>query len=142
MPDRPSKDNVINLDALRPSVERRKVRRGDRRHEPRYVCQERLFVQVQDCPPAPDLIGRTLPGWTVDISAHGLKFICEVALPQGAQLQLWVEIVGVPGKFHLSGEVRWSQIADVGRHAVGLRIDAAVAGTDASDWRRLFGVKR
>ena len=140
MPKHPTRCNIISIDMLRPSVERHKLRRGDRRREPRYICQERLFVQVRDCTARPDLIGRTLPGWTVDISAHGLKLLCSDALPEGARVDLWVEISGVPGKFYLSAVVRWSGLAESGKHAVGLRIDGQGAGTDAPAWGRLFGI--
>lgn len=129
--------NVYSLDALRPTLERRRKRSGDRRREPRFICRERMFVQVVLCPEQPELVGRTLTGRVVDVAASGLGFHTELRLPPGALVDIWVDLSSRPGKFFLSGTVRWTRPADPSAHATGVELEEGPA-TDIDAWRALM----
>ncbi len=130
-------DNVISLEDLRPSSDRRSQRSIERRHEPRYVCQERLFVQVVACPEQPDLVGRTESGYAMEMSAMGIHFCCERLLPVGTLVDLWIDIASRPGKFFLSGEVRWNGSVEGSMHSAGVELEDSPA-TDVDAWRTLL----
>ncbi|TVS17680.1 MAG: hypothetical protein EA417_06095 [Gammaproteobacteria bacterium] len=130
-------NNVFSLDDLRPVSDNRRQRSVERRHEPRYVCQERLFVQIVACPDQPDLVGRTESGQAVEISAMGIHFCCERLFPVGTLVDIWVDIASRPGKFFLSGEVRWNGSLDGMKHSAGVELEDGPA-TDVDAWRALF----
>lgn len=129
--------NVFSLDALRPVLERRSRRTDDRRQEARYICRERLFVQVVASARQPELVGRTEAGTVANVSASGLHFHCELALPVDTLVDIWVDISSRPGKFFLSGKVRWSDSHATGSHAIGVELEDGPA-TDIAAWRALM----
>jgi len=129
--------NVFSLDALRPVLERRSRRTEDRRRESRFICRERLFVQVVLCPEQPTLVGRTEAGRVVDVSAAGIHFYCELALPVETLVDIWVDVSSRPGKFFLSGKVRWSDASTTASHGIGVQLEEGPA-TDISAWRALM----
>lgn len=129
--------NVFSLDALRPVLERRSRRTDDRRRESRYICRERLFVQVVLCPEHPELVGRTVAGSVADVSASGIRFYCALALPVDTLVDVWVDIASRPGKFFLSGKVRWCDSSATRSHGIGVELEDGPA-TDAKAWRALM----
>ncbi|MCC5885330.1 MAG: PilZ domain-containing protein [Gammaproteobacteria bacterium] len=129
--------NVFSLDALRPVLERRSRRTDDRRREARYICRERLFVQVVLCAEHPELVGRTEAGSVVDVSASGIHFHCALPLPVGTLVDIWVDISSRPGKFFLSGKVRWSESSATGSQGIGVELEEGPA-TDINAWRALM----
>jgi hypothetical protein len=108
----------------------------DRRREPRFACREKLFVQVILCGSEPALVGRTFSAYTADVSANGISFQCGQDLPPDALVDLWVDMSSRPGKFFLSGRVRWSRDAQ-GQCLVGVELDSGSA-TDIDSWRALM----
>lgn len=129
--------NLFSLDALRPVLERRSRPSEDRRRESRFICRERLFVQVVLCPEQPALVGRTEAGRVVDVSASGIHFYCELGLPVDTLVDIWVDISSRPGKFFLSGKVRWSDASATASHGIGVEFEEGPA-TDISAWRALM----
>lgn len=129
--------NIFSLDALRPVLERRSRHTDDRRRESRFICRERLFVQVVLCPEQPALVGRTEAGRVVDVSARGIHFHCDLALPVDTLVDIWVDISSRPGKFFLSGKVRWSDEGVAGSRGIGVQLEEGPA-TDISAWRALM----
>ncbi|MCC5872125.1 MAG: PilZ domain-containing protein [Gammaproteobacteria bacterium] len=125
------------MDPLRPVLERRSRPTSDRRKEPRFICRERLLAQVVLCPEQPQLVGRTEAGRVMDISASGIHFYCTVALPVDSLVDLWVDISSRPGKFFLSGKVRWSQASATASHGIGVELEEGPA-TDISAWRAML----
>ena len=110
----------------------------DQRLHPRMDSDDRLFTQVVLSGDAPDLIGTTLSCTAVNLSVGGIQFRTDHAVPSGSLLDLWVDVASRPGKFFLSGEVRWSRPThdDVdGDHwFVGVQLKSGAA-TDIIDWR-------
>ena len=129
--------NVFSLDALRPVLDRRSRPTEDRRREHRFICRERLFVQVVLCPEQPELVGRTEAGQVVDVSASGIQFFCALSLPVGTLVDIWVNISSRPGKFFLSGKVRWSDCSAAASHGIGVELEEGPA-TDINAWRALI----
>lgn len=107
----------------------------EKRHRGRKAMHESLFVQVTESPSA-DLTGATLSCHAIQTSASGLGIYVDRPIAPGSHLDLWVSISNQPGKFFLSGTVRWQQPDDEGCQ-VGVELHASAA-TDIYAWRQLF----
>ena len=105
----------------------------DNRSEAREISGERLFVQITQASDK-ELIGKTMACQTVDASAHGMKLLAEGFIPVGCLLDLWVDDKSRPGKFFLSGDVRWTQKAGRASAIVGVRLQDGLA-TDIEGWK-------
>jgi Tfp pilus assembly protein PilZ len=134
-------DNVIQLQPVRNRLRRpgRTTRaRDDKRMHPRIESDDRLFVQVVLSAADPDLVGTTLSCKAVNLSVGGIQFRADSAIPNGALLDLWVDIRSRPGKFFLAGEVRWSRPLNDAQAEDGFLIGVQLksgAATDILDWR-------
>jgi hypothetical protein len=105
---------------------------------PRIESDDRLFVQVVLSAADPDLVGTTLSCKAVNLSVGGIQFRADSAIPNGALLDLWVDIRSRPGKFFLAGEVRWSRPLNDAQAEDGFLIGVQLksgAATDILDWR-------
>ena len=107
----------------------------DQRLEPRELSAERLFVQITQSADR-ELIGKTMACKAVDASAHGLKFIADDFIPVGCSLDLWIDDKTRPGKYFLSGDVRWTQKAGRAATVVGVRLQEGLA-TDIESWKEI-----
>ena len=134
-------DNVIQLQPARNRLRRpsRTTRaRDDKRMHPRIESDDRLFVQVVLSAADPDLVGTTLSCKAVNLSVGGIQFRADSTIPNGALLDLWVDIRSRPGKFFLAGEVRWSRALNDTQTEDGFLIGVQLksgAATDILDWR-------
>jgi hypothetical protein len=109
---------------------------AERRVNRRRSRDERLLVQVVSAVGAPELAGATLPSRTCDVSSGGLGLWLGQQLAVGVRLELWVNVSGMPGKFFLCGEVRWSRaVAPDYLHGIEL---VPVPGDDLARWQRCF----
>jgi Tfp pilus assembly protein PilZ len=95
----------------------------ERRQHVRQPRDERVVVQIVAS------TGDTLPPGTVvrcstkDVSSQGIRIQLEQQLPEGFQLELWIEISNHPSKFFLAGEVKWCEELDEGkRYLVGVEL--------------------
>ena len=121
--------------ALARRVGRRQPRRSnDARRAQRFERNDRMFVQVILSVEEPGLVGSTLSSNAVNISSGGLQFRVPSALPVGALLDVWIDVNSRPGKFFLSGEVRWCRPNEDGSSSVGLELRQGIA-TDFEEWR-------
>ena len=131
---RTSMDNVIEL--KRPRTRSRSI---DKRVRPRLDSDDRLFAQVVLSAEDPSMVGLTLACKAVNFSLGGLQFTCSESLPPGTLLDLWIDASSRPGKFFLSGEVRWARFhggnsgGDSG-WSIGVQLRASAA-TDYQLWR-------
>ncbi len=107
----------------------------DNRTEIRVSSGERLFVQITQSSEK-DLIGKTMACKAVDASAHGIKFLVEDFIPVGCLLDLWVDDLARPGKFFLSGDVRWTHKTGRVSTMVGVRLQNGLA-TDIESWKEV-----
>ena len=134
-----SDSNVIELDSARQRVQAAKAERqhDDKRMHPRLQSNDRLFAQVVLCAERPELVGRTLSCRAINLSVGGIQFRTDHPVPAGSLLDLWVDVANRPGKFFLSGEVRWSRPTkgdDQDEHFIGVQLKSGAA-TDFLDWR-------
>lgn len=106
------------------------------RKENRKSTTERLFLQVVECPADPELVGTTLSCRSVDVSCGGLRIESNSYIPEGCQLDLWVDNSARPGKFFLTSHVRWLRTVD-GQYEIGVALHNGSA-TDIEDWRQLL----
>lgn len=126
---------VFRLDAFRPENTLLDAAAEDRARD---VCREKLFVQVILCDRAPDLVGRTFSCRTTRASGEYVEFLTERSLPIGALVDLWVDVAARPGKFFLSGRVRWTCPDDDGGARIGIELQDGAA-TDYDAWCDLHG---
>ncbi len=133
---------IVNLSDLR----RARARNGgdkteskgpEQRREYRRISRDRLFLQVIDSDNR-DLIGTTISGHALDVSANGLRMQSDVQVPVGSKLDLWVDISSRPGKFFLTSEVRWNSEETLGEFHLGVQLIEGPA-TDIEEWRNLHG---
>ena len=128
--------NIVSLQKARSShMLESTANPQDKRVEARAITGERLFVQITQAEDK-TLIGRTMPCKAVDASAHGIKFLADDFVPVGCLLDLWVDDESRPGKFFLSGDVRWAQKAGKLSTMVGVRLQEGLA-TDFESWKDL-----
>lgn len=95
----------------------------DRRQHARQARDERVVVQIVSS------TRDTLPPGTVvrcstkDVSPQGLRILLDQKVPEGFQLELWVEISNHPSKFYLAGEVKWCrEVEESERYLVGVEL--------------------
>jgi Tfp pilus assembly protein PilZ len=129
-------DNIINFNTVR----YRARPASDKRMHPRMESHDRLFTQIVLSADSPDAVGNTLSCHAINLSVGGIQFRSYAPVPAGTLLDLWVDVSNRPGKFFLSGEVRWSrptgEIDDQGREQwfIGVQLKSGAA-TDIIDWR-------
>ena len=108
---------------------------SEQRTEPRVTKSDRLFVQITQTADK-GMIGKTSACKVLDTSAHGFRFITSEHIPAGSLLDLWVDDSSRPGKFFLSGDVRWSRTVGTASTMVGVRLQEGLA-TDIADWQEM-----
>ena len=86
----------------------------------------------------------TLPPGTVvrcstrDISPNGLRIQLDRPLSKGSQLELSVEVLGLPGIYFLAGEVKWCKVLDeIKQNLVGVELRERQSD-DLKLWRGLI----
>lgn len=110
------------------------------RKNPRYRRDEKLFAQITASIFQPENEGSTLAGKTLDISRRGMRISTHDSIPVGCMVDLWVNMVGMRGKFYLNSEVKWSRIDDRVGYVMGVELREGV-GSDIGNWERLFAKK-
>ena len=110
---------------------------SDRRTDLRGAREERLFVKVIACPENADLEGTTIGCTTQDVSSSGIQLSVSQVIPSATTLELWVEVKGLPGKFMLSGDVRWCR-EDGDKYSCGIELRDGEGPSDLADWQDLF----
>lgn len=129
-------NNIIQFNRARV----RHMSHNDKRLHPRLESDDRLFTQVVLAAEKPELVGTTLSCRAVNMSVGGIQFRTNQSVPVGTLLDLWVDVASRPGKFFLSGEVRWSRPTEevdengTPMHFIGVQLKAGAA-TDIIDWR-------
>ena len=111
----------------------------DRRQHTRQPRDERVVVQIVSS------TRDTLPPGTVvrcstkDVSAQGLRIQLDQHLPEGFELELWVEVSNHPTKFYLAGEVKWCEVLDEAkRYLVGVELKEGET-EDFKLWQEVLG---
>ena len=110
----------------------------DRRQHARLPRDERVVVQIisstrDTLPP-----GTVVRCATKDVSSRGLRIQLDQKVPEGFQLELWVEISNHPTKFYLAGEVKWCQEVEEGkRYLLGIELNEGKT-EDLAVWQELL----
>ncbi len=88
----------------------------------------------------PSLLGKSLYGSTIDVSASGLKLSLQNELPVGSTIDVVITLKGNPRQYFLSGKVRWCKKADDGaNYHVGIALqDLINTDTDYKAWREVL----
>jgi Tfp pilus assembly protein PilZ len=110
----------------------------ERRQHNRQPRDERVVVQIVSS------TRDTLPPGTVvrcstkDVSAQGLRIQLDQRVPEGFQVELWIEISKHPTKFYLAGEVKWCREVEEGkRYLVGVKLSEGKT-EDLELWRKVL----
>ena len=129
-------DNVIEFNKAR--FKTRPA--SDKRMHPRTQSDDRLFTQIVLSADEPEAVGTTLSCTAVNLSVGGIQFRTDTPVTPGTLMDLWVDVRTRPGKFFLSGEVRWSrptgETDTAGKELwfIGVQLKSGAA-TDIVDWR-------
>lgn len=111
-------------------------RRADKRVE--HKASKLKIVFTSD---TPGLLGKTLAGSTVDISASGLKITLNTAVPVDSTMDVRIVLDGDSTEYFLSSKVRWCNKSDENdnTYQVGLALqDLFNTDTDYNSWRAAF----
>ena len=111
-----------------------KNRRADERHETHEALSLTIIFTSQN----PGLLGRTIRGSTIDISASGLRITLGTALPPDSTIDMSIALKDDPDKFFLSGKVRWCRdTEEEGVYQIGIALqDLINTETDYKRWRK------
>ncbi len=108
-------------------------RRGAKRHQ----AQEALNLKIVFSSENPGLLGRTISGSTVDISASGLRIEMKQKIKMDSVLDVWVTLKDNHKKYFLTGNVRWCSEANAdGIYQIGVVLrERSDTVTDLDGWR-------
>ena len=112
----------------------------ERRVDERYERSEQLSLKIVFSSENPGLLGKTIDGKTVDISASGLRISLNYPIKIDSVLDIWVTLKDQNKKFFLTGNVRWCSETEVGGiYMIGLVLrERSDTITDFTDWKKLF----
>lgn len=108
----------------------------ERRIGVRHLRNEVVHVEIVSASHDQLDMGEVVSCATVDVSSSGLQLTMEHDLPEGAILDLCVELQGVPKQFFLTAEVRWKRPVEDGVRVGFMLFDGEQ--TDVDTWRELF----
>ena len=110
----------------------------NRRADERHNQQEALSLTIIFTSQNPGLLGKTLKGSTVDISASGLRIVLGTAIPASSTIDMSIALKDNPDKFFLSGKVRWcKETEEEGTYQIGIALqDLINTDTDYKRWRK------
>jgi len=112
----------------------------NRRGSQRISLKEALNLKIVFSSENPNLLGKTLCGSTVDVSASGLRIEMNQQIKIDSVLDVWVTLKESQKKYFLTGNVRWCQKLDTGdffQIGVVLR-ERSDTVTDLDSWQSTF----
>ena len=112
----------------------------ERRAEKRYEQNEALNMKIVFSSENPGLLGKTMDGSTVDVSASGLRIMINQPIQIDSVLDVWVNLKQKNKKYFLTGNVRWCKETEVGgTYQVGLVLrERTDCVTDLASWQEVF----
>lgn len=110
----------------------------NRRSDKRIPQKEALKLTIIFTSQNPGLLGRSLTGSTIDISATGLQITMGTALPPDSTIDMSVTLKDDPDKYFLSGKIRWCRESEEeGMYQIGIVLqDLINTETDYKRWRK------
>jgi len=112
----------------------------ERRGAERFQLKEALNLKIVFSSENPNLLGKTLCGSTLDVSATGLRIELNQVIKIDSVLDVWVTLKDSSKKYFLTGNVRWCTEMDVGGYyqiGVVLR-ERSDTVTDLASWQSAF----
>ena len=112
----------------------------DRRDATRFESKEALEMKIVFSSENPGLLGKTLCGSTIDVSATGLRIELNQKIRMDSVLDVWVTLKDNKKKYFLTGNVRWcqdSEVSDYYQIGVVLR-ERSDTITDLDSWQDAF----
>jgi len=113
---------------------------SERRLAERYELKQALDLKIVFSSENPNLLGKTLCGSTLDVSASGLRIELNQAIKVDSVLDVWVTLKDSTKKYFLTGNVRWVHEMEVGGYfqiGVVLR-ERSDTITDFNSWKAAF----
>lgn len=112
----------------------------DRRVHTRFDTAEEISLKIVFSSENPGLLGRTLDGSTLDVSAGGLKISLNHLIKVDSVLDVWVTLKEQRRKFFLTGNVRWCNESEKpGIYQIGLILrERTDTVTDLGSWQASF----
>lgn len=112
----------------------------ERRADKRFDQDEGISLKIVFSSENPGLLGKTLSGATLDVSASGMRITMERAIKIDSVLDVWVTLHEQNKKFFLTGNVRWCRPDETGSgFQVGLVLrERTDTVTDLVSWRKTF----
>ena len=112
----------------------------ERRGAERYALKEALELKIVFSSENPNLLGKTLSGSTLDVSATGLRIELNQQIKLDSVLDVWVKLKDNDKRYFLTGNVRWCNEMEVGGYyqiGVVLR-ERSDTVTDLASWQAAF----
>ncbi len=112
----------------------------ERRVAERYESRQALDLKIVFSSENPNLLGKTLCGSTLDVSASGLRIELNQPIMVDSVLDVWITLKDDPKKYFLTGNVRWVHEMEVGGYfqiGVVLR-ERSDTITDFANWKAAF----
>jgi len=109
----------------------------ERRSAQRFQLQEALELKIVFSSENPNLLGKTLCGSTIDVSATGLRIEINQPIKLDSVLDVWVTLKDDNKRYFLTGNVRWCAEMEVGGYyqiGVVLR-ERSDTVTDLDSWQ-------
>ncbi|MDQ1363370.1 MAG: PilZ protein [Pseudomonadota bacterium] len=112
----------------------------ERRAHRRFELADEINLKIVFSSENPGLLGRTLDGSTLDVSAGGLRILLNHPIKVDSVLDVWVTLKEQRRKFFLTGNVRWCNESDKpGIYQVGLILrERTDTVTDLRSWQETF----
>ncbi|MDT8452633.1 MAG: PilZ domain-containing protein [Gammaproteobacteria bacterium] len=112
----------------------------NRRTDKRLDQKEALSLTIVFTSQNPALLGRTIKGSTINISASGLRIMLKTPLPADSTIDMSIKLKDDPYTYFLSGKVRWCNESDEeGIYEIGIVIqDLINTETDYKRWRKIL----
>lgn len=112
----------------------------ERRGATRYQQKEALDMKIAFSSENPNLLGKTVCGSTVDVSASGLRIELNQQIKIDSVLDVWVRLKDNNKRYFLTGNVRWcGEVEENGNYQVGVVLrERSDTVTDLSSWRAVF----
>jgi len=112
----------------------------ERRNSIRYELNEALDMKIVFSSENPGLLGKTLCGSTIDVSASGLRIELNQQIKLDSVLDVWVTLKESKKKYFLTGNVRWCKEMEVGEYfQIGVILrERSDTITDLDSWQAVF----
>lgn len=110
----------------------------ERRDSVRIAQKEALDLKIVFSSENPSLLGKTLSGSTLDVSASGVRIELNHQIKMDSVLDVWITLKETNKKYFLTGNVRWCEkMSDGDYYQIGVVLrERADTVTDFEAWKK------